>query len=1448
MTYFTFHTFLNFLRTHYKKEKTSRPKEKSTYTDQFFFNAFLPEDKDPKSKATVSNYSNGKSHPYIDDWDINALCLEDMESVILEFIPAKITDKKKASDFEELKSLMLSSQNIIDDAIVNHEITQIDDLFSLLYYAFVYLYNNQKKIFDKYSYEEITSSWQISETHESDSKTSNANSITDKSPRTPAIITALSAISAYMYQKILSNESRYHSAHIDHTLLSFGKVTVKNRSLEDPNENTLMHYFDSSKKNLYIYGPGGIGKTTFLITLMKQYHECKNSYIPLYLSLADLKKYTNSTYDEDDQSTSCISAALWDRFKKCKKGITGDNAVAINRYTEDSFKDLLNKIMQHASSSHKILLLLDGINEISIEKNSYIRSRLMEEMQQLSGFTNIRIIATTRPFPIIENDFLRNCISIEATGIETKLLFKILDINKLSIPDDELLSILKVPLFLNMYISVQKQNRTNASTRGAILYDFYNNIVSQYNEKSHDKQLQKNDPDRHTVIPLILDFILPAFAARMEMEDCFTLPKSIFHDIIENRKAYIKPFIHQSNSIISKIYPDEEYLEDAIEEIPNAKTVLKIVRDQLSLFTVYSDINEELSFTHQYIRDYFASIFRLTAIGSCSFDDNSVYADYLSHVLSPETLELSNEILNYSEIYNSPLIIDKAFKQSAFSDQPMILKNLLDQLSAYYKNDLSTYHFKGIDFSRQQMSNYQFYNYAQKEAATFSNCIFSDESFDTYNGHKTILHTIGFLKRPVLCELSIGDIHTYYKIIDLYSMSVLKTYILDTAVSLDAIAHCNSLIVSDDLQYFIITSSNFDGNYYLCNPNQGNMKLYSIDGSKITFHFTEGKLLYVIDDFFLYEMNLISGDFLKYNIFDSKFLMNDPSYAISCSLDHTTNVIFDELGNLLLISDNENCFSCLYYYDRLKQHTFCITPQSQLEDAHFPSHYSNSTRYAVSNGYIYILLKNGIYKRGLSSQSNYKLLIPDDHLYFQEGLFFVYNDLLYFFNYSFTYIYNSWTGELIKNMPGINSTINFAINTFSNSNYLVFAIPNDNLSFLSGNTTYIAFNLNDFTFINREYSCYPKLTHSTLLNDSILLYYNSTYLYLINKLTMNILDSLILSEKRIINTTYNPHTNTLVLLVYNNNSINTPNYQLLFYNFTKKTPDNWSMNDYDITNKYLFSTNGRYFFIVDNKNNQILSYSATDFTFIQKLFLENVKLSDFSFYTIPTENGFDLLYSAEDCVLPGSSNILNNKHNEYCLRLSFKDSNKMTSRLFVIPSIDINSLFSCSDIAFTGIAPNIIQAICLSDNTIISNNTIVELDPNNNLINTYKFSDLKCWYFILDGIFVPFEEYDLIKNDFLVKDFNNRHYFYRRDMKCKGISIPGMKIDDNCHFDKEHNRFLGESQKGIFTAIDLDTRSRVAEATFSIGMMIKDCRFINCKFENSYTRTVIENNGGIIEN
>lgn len=338
---------------------------------------------------------------------------------------------------------------------------------------------------------------------------------------------------------------------------------------------------------------------------------------------------------------------------------------------------------------------------------------------------------------------------------------------------------------------------------------------------------------------------------------------------------------------------------------------------------------------------------------------------------------------------------------------------------------------------------------------------------------------------------------------------------------------------------------------------------------------------------------------------------------------------------------------------------------------------------------------------------------------------------------------------------------------------------------------------------------------------------------------MAISDCVILPDSYILNSMqYCSNNNMIALVTQPITSNDTLAQNLMLYKAGMYSSPVFTYHEYSLLNKYCFSEDGKYFFISNVNENYVEYYRTDDFSIDMRISIKGILTT-----IIPTLHGVDIIYKPAKDYEYINRLLLYDSNDYYCLRITFDHADNLQSHLYAIPILDNEEISSTTLVQY--LQDNIYMITCPVGDVVDIPVEIDALDPDDeSVIYSYDFEDFHSFYF--SSIKRTYMD-DLIKNDFLVKNTNNRHYFYRRDMKCKGISIPGMKIDNNCHFDKEHNRFLGESQKGIFTAIDLDTRSRVAEATFSIDMMIKDCRFINCKFENSYTRTIIENNGGIIE-
>lgn len=1436
MTFFTFYEFFDFLKEHYRKPKTSHAKEKTTYTDQYLYNAFLPDSYPKRSKSCVSNYCTGKSHPYVDDYDIHTITIEELEDMPLAFISVKITDEKKKEDFEQLRSIILSSQNIIDDPDIYTEFEKIEDLFSLLYFSFAYLYNNQAKIYDRYKekileYRVYRKKAKKSESTSSEKKCASGNE--------PAIITALRHISNHMYSKIQKNEQRYHSSSIDTNLLSFG-IDSDIPSTDESNERTLMDYFENTQKNLYLYGPGGVGKTTFLVLLMRLYHDCKSGYIPLYLSLADLKKYAVSTYDEDDETTTCIASALWARFKKCRKEITEINSTAISRYKENTFQETFKSFLNEDNSSSKVLLLLDGINEISIEKDSYIRKRLLDETYSLSNLKNVRIIATTRPLPISATGILSNSVSIMATGIEPNTLNQILTENNIRIPGEELLTILRIPLFLNMYLIVQKKNNTDALTRGAILYDFYNNISEHYCEKSHEQHLHKNDPERLDIIPVILDFILPAFAARMEMEDCFALPKSVLKEIVDNKSWLVTPFEEIPNNIFSNLYAEKEYLTDAINEIPSASSVLKLVRDQLSLFTVYSDINDELSFTHQYIRDYLAAIFRINAIAAKQFDKFTPYSRYLSSNLSSETLILADEILHYANSYNAPGIFFDALYSDDFMFYPMILTNLLKQLSLYNSNNLSSFHFEHIDFSKQCLSDYQFYNHETKQASSFSLCSFSNESVSSPDKRKKILHTIGFMTKPVLCELTIDESHIIYRIYDLLTMSVIDTNSIIYVLSDDTqLIRCNDLTVSSDLNYLALYNKKFSSNstIYLFNRELVESNIFhSNNDCCTTVRFVDNCFYYLFDNTTLHEFNLSSNEETIFHLDNVNF--HSEKGPLISQIDFTNEYVaeIDDRGNVLLYSRLDR-FGNVFYYRKDTNETISVPsllPQKRKSKNIYPA---LDYYFSLSAGYIYSLVGNKIYKRKLISDSEYELLISDiDNVEFNS--FKAYEDKLFCIYDNSVEIYDIISGHLFSEIK-IDELSNPG-STFCSTNYLIVCsdIHSNKINANVEYYTIVRINQEDSIVCNYKYNNY--LTHSCPFGkDYFLLCYENNYLALVLKNDLSLIDCCFIENNiRILHLSANKSSNTIAFLFLTKTQSYHSSCQLKIFCINDLHTPIFEIDDFDRRNMFDFSENGHWLFISDSDNQSVEIYDTTNYFYKQEIVSINGHIKGIH----PTIDGVNVIY--ETISNDGYQKIKNGGlDSNFYARITIDKSGNISKQIFSIPYSPRrnlpDSLICCElfdDIYFVTAVNRSLPDLDV---------TIEQRDPNDekSILNTFKSSDFDAFYLYsvaFSGSYLKIDELLYDNND----DINKLKYYFQNNPYSTYFS--DILSHHNCYYDANTNRLFGCNEKGLFCSIDLSDQQTLHQIDFTPTLLIKDCLFENCNFDVENTQTIIENNGGKI--
>lgn len=244
------------------------------------------------------------------------------------------------------------------------------------------------------------------------------------------------------------------------------------------------HCFNN--KNIFLTGSGGMGKTTALLHIAGKLTENYSSFSPaaIYISLFN---YNGS---ENHYIKNRILQML-----KFDKNIL-------------DFEDARSRLIQLLDSpcifkgkeSPACLLLIDGFNEASGDL-----SPLINEIEQLSSLSGVRIILTSRTVPDI-NNFITAVMSplseddIRSTLIKHNLLF----------PESaEIRDILTIPLMLSVFCKTAENTEKQVICKSAVelLDEFLNGICEK-----ECRLLPENDA-RRWCIKAAVYFVLPFICA-----------------------------------------------------------------------------------------------------------------------------------------------------------------------------------------------------------------------------------------------------------------------------------------------------------------------------------------------------------------------------------------------------------------------------------------------------------------------------------------------------------------------------------------------------------------------------------------------------------------------------------------------------------------------------------------------------------------------------------------------------------------------------------------------------------------------------------------------------------------------------------------------------------------------------------------------------------------------
>lgn len=553
--------------------------------------------------------------------------------------------------------------------------------------------------------------------------------------------------SAYMYQSLKQDRTSMPDFHSEllskaitydtykyefHLQRSFSIVSGSDdeKSLDD-----FIHIPD----NLLLIGEGGIGKTTFLYSRLKNYHDANDKHsVPLYLKLSECSTSTDPKHMILDSLYKCMS-------------------YAVNGRPLESHKDLLDAF-SHPCSANDIpayTLLLDGFNELPATNFGKIRNYIADEIDRLLKCHNLRIILTSREVDLYGIS-LNKFKVIKANGISKKdvtdylcTLYPEKAVQSL-VRKADLMEYLRIPLFLMMYTSVNSDTFPTPKSRGAILYHFYNGDHSFYSEKKHSE----NSYDREVALftKFILDFLLPDIGNYMVSSDVFHISEKTFLKLLVKCLTESERFF----SLHAAPYVPYESRPNSLRRIAKAfsaldyEDVLLLATDSLGILN--RDASGKLYFSHQYIRDYFASMYILRELlyATLVAEHTPSNVPELTYQWgdihwNSEQIQLLHELLDFPSVYqNGDLIYDvlQLFKNNQpypLQASRYALSNLVGVLSQNAHGDLSVYDFSYLDLRGCNLTNINFHNVATNISSSFAHSKIGIDTFITDSHMKDIL-------------------------------------------------------------------------------------------------------------------------------------------------------------------------------------------------------------------------------------------------------------------------------------------------------------------------------------------------------------------------------------------------------------------------------------------------------------------------------------------------------------------------------------------------------------------------------------------------------------------------------------------------------------------------------------------------------------------------------------
>ncbi len=446
--------------------------------------------------------------------------------------------------------------------------------------------------------------------------------------------------------------------------------------------------WNSEKQNhISITGIGGIGKT---VALLQQCYPVPTIYIPL----------RHLTVSPDDS---------------CQQYIT----TYIEGITLGSLDGSLNTLTQLCSEpwekGPKIILLLDGLNEVTASKLDSILNEIASKWAKMQG---LQLIFTSR-YDINTKLKLSNVHQVLIDPLSKDVIKKHLQNVRVEIPNeyDRLWEIIDTPLMLMLYCR-SEQVKSSHDSEYATWKEARNGGSIIWNYLQSELCLNRLNNKLESIVAI--HFVAPFICYKMMINNYFDIGTDLFKRYIKEAVNLYFTLNNQDTlpNIIAKAIDENE------AENINRRVFYNLLTKKFSIFRC---IGNTVQLVHQHFRDCLAAIHMIQLVDNATIipaewksDFDSNVKDFICDLLSTEEKN-NTQTSTWDKVWN--------FGHQKEDNAYEFTSKMLNIYKNVYGNDISEVDFDSVDLRQIPLNSFML---TEKSKRHFVN---SKLGYDTFRGN-----------------------------------------------------------------------------------------------------------------------------------------------------------------------------------------------------------------------------------------------------------------------------------------------------------------------------------------------------------------------------------------------------------------------------------------------------------------------------------------------------------------------------------------------------------------------------------------------------------------------------------------------------------------------------------------------------------------------------------------